>query len=128
MPAKFEINVGRIIKWYEKRLKEGIDESTQLLKEEIDRNTPEDTKTLIWNNEIVPAKQVWDTIVGSVKNETEYWVYVEFWIWGKSFNYNKPKWTIFKTWVWARMFTKGADNSTQEIKKIIRKNLQKWLT
>jgi len=104
-----------------KNIKNAINDWLEILKKSIDEKTPEDTKKLLWNNEIEKAKQVWDVLIWKVLNKTKYWIYVEYWVWTKKFNYNKPKWTIFYQWTWARMYTRWYDESKKEILTIIKK-------
>ncbi|MGB1278454.1 MAG: HK97 gp10 family phage protein [Vibrio cyclitrophicus] len=61
-----------------KQVEEKVNQSVVLLKKEIDANTPEDTLKLIRNNKIIPAKIIGNTVVGSVVNDTEYALYVEY--------------------------------------------------
>lgn len=84
-------------------------EALEYVKDEVDSKTPEDTKTLLWNNTIEPIIKLDTKIVWVVSNDTEYAPYVEFWVW-RNYNYNKPKGTIFYSWNGARMFTRTADS------------------
>lgn len=56
----------------------GVNEALQLLKTEINKNTPEDTKTLVGNNKILPAVSNGTSVGGAVINDTEYAPYVEY--------------------------------------------------
>jgi hypothetical protein len=104
-------------------LKQWINEALWVLKVSIDQKTPEDTKTLLWNNEIEKASQSGNVISGKVSNDTKYWIYVEYGV-SKPYNYHKPKWSIFYTWTWARMFTRGFDEKKREIIKIISNSIK----
>jgi len=119
MKTNFKLDLWKYVKWYETRLKSWIDEGLKILKDEVDRNTPEDTKTLLWNTEIFPATQFWDTITWEVSNSTDYVWFVEFWVW-KDYNYHKPKWTVFKKWTWARMFTQAYETKQKEIINLLK--------
>ena len=103
------------------RLEKAINESLETLKKSIDEKTPEDTKTLLGNNDIEKAKQSWNEIKGRVYNETKYWIYVEYGVKNRDYNYHKPKGQIFYTWFWARMFTRWFDETKQEIITNIKK-------
>jgi len=111
----------------ENNIKEAINEWLDILLKSIDSKTPEDTKTLLWNNEIEEAKTIWDTITWRVFNDkTPYWIYVEYWVWNKKYQYHKPKWQPF--WpkrVWARMFTRWYDDSKKQILNIIKESI--WI-
>ena len=109
----------------ESKIKKSLNEWLEKLKVSIDEKTPEDTKTLLGNNEIEKATTSWDYIVWKVFNETLYWIYVEYWVQSKEYNYNKPKWNIFYVWTWARMFTRWYDETKQEILNNIKKSV--WI-
>jgi len=95
--------------------------------DKVDEKTPESTKTLLWNNKQVKARKLWNNYIWSVENDTEYAVYVEYWVWWKDFNYNKPKWSNFYSWVGARMFTRTQDEEENEVSNIINKEIEKWI-
>lgn len=125
---KFSLNLSGLMEKKEELLIEAINEALEHIKKRIDEKTPEDTKTLIWNNEIVKAKKLGDVIVGSVENKTKYGIYVEYGrsktegvpsVWLK-FKYNKPKGTIFYEGVGARMFTRTMDEEKDFIINLIR--------
>lgn len=97
-----------------------VDESLALVKDEVDRNTPIDTGTLIANTRIRPAERVGDRISGSVYNETEYGKYVEYGVMGKTYNYHKLK-RVFYVGVGARMFTRAYDRMKPIVVEKIRK-------
>lgn len=103
--------------------KSNMNEALGYVKQEVDNKTPEDTKTLLWNNTIEPIIELDTKIIWVVSNDTEYAPYVEFWVW-RSFNYNKPKGTIFHVWDWARMFQRTADD--EEVKLNLTQILSKW--
>ena len=113
-------------KQIENNIKNSINEWLEVLKKSIDNKTPEDTKTLLWNNEIKKATREWNYITWSVFNDkTPYWIFVEYWVQSKKYNYNKPKWTIFYKWVWARMFTRWYDETKTQILNNIKKSV--WI-
>lgn len=98
------------------RLEKAINKSLETLKNSIDEKTPEDTKTLLGQTRIEQAKQSWNEIIGKVINDnTEYWLYVEYGVKNRAYNYHKPKWSVFYSWIGARMFTRWFDDTKQEI-------------
>lgn len=113
-----------------------INEILELAKESIDAKTPEDTRELIGNNEIEPAreKQVW-VVAGEVINETSYAIYVEFWAFkwdeetpynqrsGKKYKYQKPKWATFHIGVGAGMFARTIAETEDKADKIVENHL-----
>ena len=121
------INFNDIQKEIDKSITDWINKATKYLKDKVDEKTPEDKKTLLWNNKQVKARKLWNNYIWSVENDTEYAVYVEYWVWWKDFNYNKPKWNNFYSWVGARMFTRTQDEEENEVSNIINKEIEKWI-
>jgi hypothetical protein len=121
------INFNDIQKEIDKSITDWINKATKYLKDKVDEKTPESTKTLLWNNKQVKARKLWNNYIWSVENDTEYAVYVEYWVWWKDFNYNKPKWSNFYSWVGARMFTRTQDEEENEVSNIINKEIEKWI-
>lgn len=115
---KFELNLGKYTKKLKSQLIDWISEWQVFLKNQIDSRTPEDTKTLLWNNQISEIIDTWWKILWSVYNDTEYALYVERWLW-REFNYHKPKWKVFKIWNWAKMFATTYDLDWKEAQNII---------
>lgn len=104
-------------------LSEGIDKSLDFMKKKIEDLTPEDTKELVWNYEIENATLKWNIISWKVYNNTDYAYWVEYWVAGRIFKYNKPKWIIFTIWIWARMMTKAGEKNRDNIQNIIKESL-----
>ncbi len=104
-------------------IKRAVNQWLDILKESVDERTPEDTKTLLWNNEITPARDTWNFIEWDVRNNTEYALFVEQGVNGKNYRYNKPKWNIFYVWPWARMFEQGARASEDDIRSLINNSI-----
>jgi hypothetical protein len=100
-----------------------INEALRYVKRKIEDKTPEDTKKLVWSYKIQEARQTWNIISWKVYNNTPYAYYVEYWVWGKIYKYNKPKGNIFKLWVWARMITQTKEEETWNITQIIKSKL-----
>ena len=121
--AKFKLNIKAINAELNDRVEWAINESLDMLKIEIDKNTPEDTKNLLWNTEITKAIHVNNRMAGKIFNDTEYWLYVEYWLW-RSFRYNKPKWSIFYIGNGARMFTRAFDKLENKILNLIKLSLK----
>lgn len=84
-----DINWGNVETLIINQVTDAINESINMAKIEIDKNTPVDTGELIASNKVNPAKQDGDIIRGSVSNETEYGVYVEYGVLGRKYNYHK---------------------------------------
>jgi hypothetical protein len=124
MAIIWEINLGKYENAINDSIINWINTSLSILKNAIDSHTPEDTRTLLWNNKINRASNISWTIKWSVENNTEYAIYVEYWVRWKSFNYHKPKWSVFYSWVWARMFSKALDEKKSEIINIIKSNIK----
>lgn len=80
-----------------------VDKLTDLAKELIEEKTPEDTKTLVGNMEKLPTRREWESVIGEIKNETPYAIYVEYGVHGKEYTYHKPKWKAFYRGVGAGM-------------------------
>ena len=58
-------------------MKDAANEAADMLKVEIDANTPEDTRSLIGNNRIKRAELQGSIIESDVHNDTPYAIYVE---------------------------------------------------
>lgn len=102
---------------------EGMNEAIEILKDEADRQTPEDTGTLLYWNTIIPVERKGNVLEGSLENQTDYALYVEMGVRSKSYNYHKPKGKVFYTWIGARMFTKARDFKKAEVLEHIRKKI-----
>ena len=124
MAIIWQINLGKYENIIEKSLIDWVNKWLEILKNTIDSKTPEDTKTLLWNNKIKQAVPVWWVIKWSVENTTEYAIFVEYWVRWRDYNYHKPKWSVFYTWVWARMFARSLDEKRQEITSVIKSNIK----
>jgi len=119
----FEKDLDKSINDIANKLIIGINQGLSFLKEKIEAWTPEDTRKLVWSYETEKATRNGDIVSWKIKNKTPYAYWVEYWVWGKIYKYNKPKWNIFKIWVGARMMTKAKENNQSEIISIISKNL-----
>lgn len=112
----------------ENLVKNWINQWLNILNNDIKLKTPIDTWELIWNNIIINAKSDWNTIKGSVYNETKHALYVEYWIKSKNYNYykwnRKSWWTPYYIWVWARMFTRAYDEKKVQIMNLIRNSIK----
>lgn len=107
--VKVTFNADRLTKRFLGKLERWVNKTLDETKQLVDDKTPEDTKTLLWNNKLNPATVTWSTVKWSVSNNTPYVFFVEFGVWWKNYNYNKPKWSKFYSGVWARMFARTAD-------------------
>ena len=119
----FEKGFDEALKKLANNLADWINDATKFLKWKIEDLTPEDTKTLLWNYKIEPASQKGTIVSWKVFNDTPYAFWVEYWVGGRIFNYNKPKGNIFKIWVWARMMTTAEEQNLPEIVNIIKNKL-----
>ena len=105
-------------------LQKGVNAATAQLKQEIDRLTPEDTRTLVGNNRAKPAVVTGQKVVGAVVNDTEYALYVEYGVRGRAARYHKPKGTVAYVGVGARMFARGYDGKRKELTQTIANSLK----
>ena len=125
---RFTLNLGQFIQKKELLIIKAINEALVLIKRRIDEKTPEDTKELVGNNNIIKAEKFWSKIIWKVQNKTGYAIYVEYWRSkiggvpkvGVSFKYNKPKGTIFSEGVGARMFSRTMDEERDFIINLVR--------
>lgn len=106
---------------------DAINKWLKILKQSVNDKTPEDTLTLLGNNEIIGPIQQGSIIMWEVKNETPYATYVEYGIPGKKYNYHKPKWTVMYRWVGARMFTRTKLEKEKEILALVKSNINKTI-
>lgn len=111
------------IRKIETQITEWVSKGLDILQQEIDKRTPEDTKTLLSNNKKIWPVKTLTTIGWSIENDTEYAFFVEFWVRNRVYNYHKPKWTVFYQWVGARMFTRARDDNETRIRNIINEAL-----
>jgi hypothetical protein len=113
-----------IIQWVENAL--------NFLKDKVDKQTPEDTGLLSQNNKKQPVRKIWDWIKWTLINETPYAPYVEYWVWGKSYNYYKnggrKSWASpFYRGVWARMYTKAQFENQNTVRNLIMEKINEWI-
>lgn len=106
-----------------RKLEVGVKGALKLLKDNIDSITPEDTRTLLWNNETSEVVVYNGIVSGKIFNTTPYAIYVEYWVGWKPYTYHKPKWKPFYNGIWNRTFARGIDMTKQEALKIIKKSL-----
>ena len=104
---------------YERRLVVGIRKALPVLLEELKRLTPEDTRTMLNSYVVEDVKVEWDSVIGSIRNDADYAIFVEYWVNGLSYNYHKPKGTVFYQWVGNRTFARAVDNVRQRVEQII---------
>jgi hypothetical protein len=69
---KFTLDAGKVYLKTLEQVRDDVNTGLVILKDKIDENTPEDTKTLIENNKITPAEIRGDRVIGSVSNDTPY--------------------------------------------------------
>ncbi len=105
MKIKSKIDFNKIKKQTKEEYKEKLLKFAEILKIKIDEKTPEDTRTLIWNNEMSEVIEYRNKMYIKISNDTEYAYYVEYGV-GKIFNYHK--WgQVFYTWEWAWFFARS---------------------
>ena len=115
---KVNIDFWRIKADAEQKVFDAVNESLDLAKAELESRTPEDKKKLVkWYKKIKPTK-TGDVISWKIENKVKYWIYVEYWVWGRKFNYHKPKWKVFYKGIWARMLTKTKDHNLEKFRKL----------
>lgn len=119
---KFNLNINKLEKELMDKLEAGIEKSTDLLKQNIDSITPENTKTLLWNNKSEVSVEK-GKVIGKVSNDTPYAIYVEYWVEWKAYNYHKPKGTVAYTWVGNRTFARGIDMTKKQALQLLKKFL-----
>ena len=104
---------------YESRIRIWISKALPILLQELKDLTPEDTKEMLWSYRVETVKSEKGNIVWTITNDADYAVYVEYWVWGITFWYHKPKWSLFYTWVGNMTFHRAVDNSRDRIIQII---------
>lgn len=118
MDIKVKVNIDwdKIKKKNTENMKKRLDKFSDILIKKIDEKTPEDTKTLIQNNQKSEIIEHNWKLYQKVFNDTEYAIYVEYWVW-KIFNYKKNK-KIFYTWNWVWMFARSKKELEWKFKKL----------
>lgn len=104
---KIFINTDNIMRTSISDAKEHLKDFANVVKDKVDENTPEDTKTLLWNTQISQITRIWLKLFIKVYNDTFYAKFVEYWVMWREYKYNKPKWNIFYEWVWVWMFRRA---------------------
>ena len=119
-----KINLSYLVKEYEKKLQEWIDEALEVLKDWIDKVTPVDTRKLKNNNKIIRATIISWWVKWSFENKTPYAWKVEFWEW-MIYRYHDENRKVFHIWDWVHGWAKTWDEEEENIKQII-KNKVLW--
>lgn len=114
-----ELDAWAFIKEYEKRIISWINKALPILLEELKRLTPEDTREMLNSYVVDNARVDWNSIIGSIGNTTDYAIYVEYGVWWLTFNYHKPKGSVFYQWVGNRTFARAVDNVRDRVLQII---------
>lgn len=102
----------------------------KLLKD-IQKNTPEDTYSLInWYSAGIIIDG--DNITYRIINKEDYFLYVEYGVQDRVYNYYKWWWrrawgSPFYSWVWARMVTKAIEANKVNYVPDLSVELQSWL-
>ena len=118
-----QLNVDKITdslsKKFEQKIYLWIKKALEVLLEELKRLTPEDTGNMLRSYKVHNITKVWDKYIWTISNDSDYAIYVEYWVQGRKFEYHKPKWTTFYTWVGNRTFARAMDNKEKEMIAII---------
>lgn len=104
---------------YEKRVIRWIEKALPVLLEALKELTPEDTGEMLNSYRIESVKNEWGDIVWTITNDTDYAIYVEYWVGWVKFWYHKPKWSLFYIWEWNMTFHRAVDNTRDKIIMII---------
>lgn len=120
----------KVLAEIEKQLKNDMLKAQDFAFNWIKSRTPEDTTKLVNSYQKTPPKITNKDISASViTKDTDYSLYVEYWVKNKRYKYNKPKWTIFREWVGARMFQLTKEQDGEKIYNLLKKNSKiiiKW--
>ena len=102
-------------------IEEGLSIALDIAKDEIDAQTPEDTRELVGNNSKSEIYVTWKEMLWTIYNTTAYAKVVEYGLSWRAFNYHKPKWEVFYRGVGARMYSKARHDPdvTKRIKSAI---------
>lgn len=126
--TKFKIDLWNTKQLLENEVIAKMNKANKFMKDEIDKQMPEDTGKLTRNTEIEWVRKEWSKIIWTISNDTEYMAYVEFWVKSKTYNYYKNWWrrkwgSPFYSWVGARPFTFSydSDENINEVQKIFNK-------
>lgn len=113
-----------IIRW--------VEQATDLLLNEVQKQTPEDTWNLQSNNKKINVSNSNWIISWWVINETPYALFVEYWVQSKQYNYykdwgRKKWWSPFYRGIGARMFTKAQFENQRKVRDIILSQINKGI-
>ena len=123
---KVNIDFWRLKRVAEEKIIKAMDDCLDIAKKELESRTPEDTGKLVkWYKKKAP-KKIWNIIYWKIINKTTYWIYVEFWVKNKKYNYHKPKGSVFYRGIGARMLTKTKDYKMSEFKKLFLVKIWQW--
>lgn len=125
MSVKIELDVWVITKEMTSRVMTGINKALPVLLEELKRLTPEDTGNMLQSYVVKPAKVDWNTVIWEIGNTAWYAIYVEYGVGWVSFNYHKPKGSVFFHWIGNRTFARAVDNTRSKIENIILSELNR---
>lgn len=87
--------------------------------EECKKLTPEDTKEMLNSYKISEIKREWDAYIVIISNTAKHAIYVEYGIRGLTYNYHKPKGSVFYSWVGNRTMARAMDNKRDEMLKVL---------
>lgn len=98
------LNAEKLMDTYVKRGIRWLNKATSVYVEWLKANTPEDTGEMVnsyWTEE---AERKGNIIESAAFNDSKHAIFVEYGVWGKAYNYHKPKGVVFFTGVWNKTF------------------------
>ena len=125
---KFTVNVADFEKIFNqaeqelrKNLSKWVKQATNILHTEVNKLTPEQTWTLKkWNKQEFSSTN--KQVVWTITNKVDYAIYVEEWVWWKTYNYHKKKKVIHR-WKWNKGYERSIENKEKEIYETINKSI-----
>ena len=124
--TKIELNVWSITAHFEGRMVIAINNILVILLEELKRLTPEDTKEMLNSYHVEEAKVDGNIVIWSIRNDSDHAIYVEYWVWSLTYNYHKPKGSVFYSGIGNRTFARATDNIKSRAEQIILSELKRW--
>lgn len=121
---KFDKNYFNRIKKYTvdqiwERLKYWLMKAWKVFLEECKRLTPEDTREMIHSYRISDVEKFGNNYRIVISNESDHAIYVEYGVRWQTFNYHKPKWSVFYSWFGNRTMARALDSKKEEMNKIL---------
>jgi phage host-nuclease inhibitor protein Gam len=114
-----------ITKEYMRRIAIWVSKALPVLLEELKRLTPEDTKEMLDSFKTDQLLITTDTVTWTITNTSWHAIFVEYWVNWLTYNYHKPKWSVFYKWVGNRTFARAIDNTRDKVIEIIYNEINK---